>query len=848
MKQNSHSSYKTVVLFYVLFMIHYAQATTGMLFSEAIVMPPTDPCRSCATATCGTAPITDQISVFDNVDGVDPDQACHPDVFEIVTSGDTVTFCATFTTPAVLEENFMSFLGATPTTNAGCTVSNINNWQLFNGCSPVTATGRVTNEPNLPANMGRPIWQVAPSTTYELCYDVTVSGTCSLVSEPCFAPHWVPAPCELLLATADQDCSNVGTTGNYNVEVVFSNGGQGAGTYTVNTDVGVIAGDDPNLVASGSIFVNDIPDGSAYNITILGDNINSGCVFTISSPGYTCAFCPKIVKATVENDACGSDTVTLTAEVDTGIEGQDYYIEWLQNGTPIASNGASTVGVDGVFGTADDPASALIYIHTLSVGGGIAACSFEDQVFTARLYCKTSDELNQGNIGQGGTEATLPPTGTPADVTVVATYNAAAETCLSLNLTSVDAGAIAENFEYQFRFSSGPPFGNSWICEAVTNVKTPIPSTEGPFCTPFWATNGGCPIGPAGVVGNNTCFGGGPGEVGSGTVLIPPASSAEINLGGINSSTSAQGTWEVCIYDSFLDNGGAAEGVLNYVLLKVNYFLPPGVDINFTEYSIVDAVNISTPSVVPSAPITTTSNPNGPNLVTGLRVCNAPVPGADFTLPNAANCETTITTICSNAIVRYSGDGGVSYLLSEPPVLPIDGETIFYEISTPDCSTICGTTGSYVLSNCPPLLDSDGDGVSDLVDVDDDNDGILDIIEGTTDTDLDTIPNYLDLDSDGDGCPDAVEGGDAIIQPVLLTSTMDGGNVGTPSEQSIQENLTGVITSADPVADGIVDSTGSVTLVDGNTVAAVQQSLGESQNATTDADCCQIVPLIIMPN
>ena len=46
--------------------------------------------------------------------------------------------------------------------------------------------------------------------------------------------------------------------------------------------------------------------------------------------------------------------------------------------------------------------------------------------------------------------------------------------------------------------------------------------------------------------------------------------------------------------------------------------------------------------------------------------------------------------------------------------------------------------------------------------MDDDNDGINDIIEspnGTEDFDGDGIPNYLDLDSDNDGCPDVIEAG-----------------------------------------------------------------------------------------
>ena len=60
------------------------------------------------------------------------------------------------------------------------------------------------------------------------------------------------------------------------------------------------------------------------------------------------------------------------------------------------------------------------------------------------------------------------------------------------------------------------------------------------------------------------------------------------------------------------------------------------------------------------------------------------------------------------------------------------------------------------------LVDSDGDGVDDSVDLDDDNDGIYDTYEGddtNVDTDNDGTPDYLDTDSDGDGCTDAKEAG-----------------------------------------------------------------------------------------
>ena len=53
--------------------------------------------------------------------------------------------------------------------------------------------------------------------------------------------------------------------------------------------------------------------------------------------------------------------------------------------------------------------------------------------------------------------------------------------------------------------------------------------------------------------------------------------------------------------------------------------------------------------------------------------------------------------------------------------------------------------------------DSDGDGIDDQFDKDADGDGIPDAIEGATDTDGDGRANFLDLDSDNDGILDAVE-------------------------------------------------------------------------------------------
>lgn len=69
-----------------------------------------------------------------------------------------------------------------------------------------------------------------------------------------------------------------------------------------------------------------------------------------------------------------------------------------------------------------------------------------------------------------------------------------------------------------------------------------------------------------------------------------------------------------------------------------------------------------------------------------------------------------------------------------------------------------------LIATCIPK-DNDSDGIPDQVDYDSDNDGITDLIEASTilDPDFDSIPNYYDLDSDNDGIYDLVESGSNAI-------------------------------------------------------------------------------------
>jgi hypothetical protein len=105
--------------------------------------------------------------------------------------------------------------------------------------------------------------------------------------------------------------------------------------------------------------------------------------------------------------------------------------------------------------------------------------------------------------------------------------------------------------------------------------------------------------------------------------------------------------------------------------------------------------------------------------------------------------------------------------------------------------------------------DTDGSDGPDIVDDDDDGDGIPTFLEGGVrdDADADGTPNYRDLDSDGDGKPDSVEGTGDIDRdtiPNFLDPDDDDGITGDPDSDGLvtgEEIELGTL-PADPDSDG----------------------------------------------
>lgn len=518
------------------------------------------------------------------------------------------------------------------------------------------------------------------------------------------------------------------------------------GTWSVLTGGGSIV---DNGDGSATYDPAGTTPGTSVQVAYTGDN----CCRTIETTCFiTIVECPSLDVVTMDGDGCIGDDVTLTAIVTpaSAVENENFVIVWQEDGVDIP--GSSSAGPDGVPGTADD-ISTLTYVHTLP-GAGVDGCTPVQHTYTAQLYCITNFTIEQGDPSEANASTD------PADTVIP--YNAQGQTCVDLDLSSLPACALAGSFEYSTVVTSGPPFGNSWICEALLEVQTPG-GNQGPFCDAFYG--GACPT----INSGNSCFGG---PTGAGTNSFSGLST----FGGLASVTPAQGTWSACFSDSFNDTGGT-EGVVNYILLDIQALFPPGCSINGAGSSM-DATNTGSPAASPTA----------------VTVCTAPVLGTDFTVPMGCD-DFAVTDVCGSLSIGYaaSAAGPFDHTLADGSTLvtPADGDMIFYEIyydmngdGVSDCAACATTTGSFTLTGCCPTATLDTapadvchTGTTDVCyTFDSDAEGVMMTVNGVsaTCTGCGTGPLCVTLTADNTTC-------DSETVSALVTMLCPGGatNVST---------------------------------------------------------------------
>ena len=146
-------------------------------------------------------------------------------------------------------------------------------------------------------------------------------------------------------------------------------------------------------------------------------------------------------------------------------------------------------------------------------------------------------------------------------------------------------------------------------------------------------------------------------------------------------------------------------------------------------------------------------------------------------IENDSDCDDNIDSATLEIITQPS-NGTVSdidlingTLIYSPEEGFTGTDTILYKICDED--NLCAE--AYIVITVKSTLDTDNDNVPNDIDVDDDNDGILDIDETLiADSDNDGIPNYLDIDSDNDGILDNIEAQAEGTYREPLWSDLDG--------------------------------------------------------------------------
>ncbi len=165
-------------------------------------------------------------------------------------------------------------------------------------------------------------------------------------------------------------------------------------------------------------------------------------------------------------------------------------------------------------------------------------------------------------------------------------------------------------------------------------------------------------------------------------------------------------------------------------------------------------------------------------------------------VPNGQEVSSTPANSGSRTSILYAfdtdGDGILNYMDADD-----DGDGV----NTIDELLLNSSTGEY------SVIDSDQDSIPNYLDSDDDNDGIDTIVETSVDTDGDGTPDYLDSDDDGDGVITALE---LSFSNTQNPTEFDSDGDGIPNHLDAEDNYEPTIAtiSVDPNTFVYLDTDG----------------------------------------
>ncbi|MGB5324063.1 MAG: OmpA family protein [Pseudomonadales bacterium] len=284
------------------------------------------------------------------------------------------------------------------------------------------------------------------------------------------------------------------------------------------------------------------------------------------------------------------------------------------------------------------------------------------------------------------------------------------------------------------------------------------------------------------------------------------------------------------------DNGGAADGDLNGISdngepvntdIDLNAangdVLPDYRDLDSDNDSLLDLEEAGNGAAVPEV-----NDVNMDGLVdTPADEASVPTPADSDSdgIPDYRDLEST----------NPANNGAGPYDLSTNPTPPADnGAGMVDDPADMDGDGIADSTDPQP-NAFGGGTDSDLDGIPNDMDLDDDNDGIPDLVEGfnasnpaaSVDTDADGVPDYLDLDSDNDGLTDLIESSptaddidnngridtpvdidlDGVDDTRAVNTPVDTDSDGTPDFRDLDSDNDGLADLAESLPPGVAAST-----------------------------------------
>jgi hypothetical protein len=503
-------------------------------------------------------------------------------------------------------------------------------------------------------------------------------------------------------------------------------------------------------LSSGSSFPRGV-NTVTYQVTDLGGQ-TAQCSFTISvldtiSPTISC---PGNITTNVSSGSCGQNVSYITPT--------------------RADNcfGSTLARIAGPSSGSNFPAGVTpVTYRVTDASGNTSQCTFSVTVVenVAPTITCPSNVVTGTNAGCTATGVSL---GTPVtgDNCGVASVTNNAPAALPLGPTSVTWTVADGN-------------GNTATCaQSVIIIDNTPPTLACPANISVNATAGTCgkAVTYVAPVGTDNCSG----VTTARTAGLASGSTFPVGVSAVTyTATDAAGNSTSCSFTvTVVDNIPPALACPSNITVNatagtcgkaVTYVAPVGTD-NCSGVTTARTAGLASGSIFPVgvSTVTYTATDGAGNSTS----CSFPVTVVDD-IPPALACPADISAGpdaggCS-AVITYTAPVGTDNCSGVTTTLlsgPISGSnlapgsyTVVYRATDAAGNTDC----SFVIT-VVPSADHDGDGICDNMDLDSDNDGIPDVLEGgdLLDSDGDGVPDRFDLDSDNDGIYDVLEAGSGM--------------------------------------------------------------------------------------